>query len=283
MIRREPPADSSVAVAWRDEHRTALSEFGNPAAYYADAAGLFDEPYRLHVRTDLGFDLRPGTGRPVPDREIVREVFLERVYDRHGCAPERGQTVVDVGAHVGLYACRAARRVGDSGSVYALEAHSENFDRLRRHVALNDLGNVHVERAAVGGRAERRDLGVSRTNVGGHSIAHPVPDGRVEPVPGTTLPAILDEHGLDTVDVLKLDVEGAEYEILESTPASYLERVERIVLEEHRFPGGRDEYDPTALRELLRDAGFEVWKENEVAYPSEGRFWMLYARREPSS
>jgi hypothetical protein len=99
---------------------------------------------------------------------------------------------------------------------------------------LNGLGNVVVERAAVAGAA-----GTLRLFKGAEVSLHTIQASRIdspdegEEVPAITLQQIFDRHGITRCDFLKMNCEGAEYEILYRTPPEYLRRVERIALEYH--------------------------------------------------
>ena len=71
-----------------------------------------------------------------------------------------------------------------------------------------------------------------------------------------TLPEIFDSHQIDTCDFLKMDCEGAEYEILLSCPEEYLSRVKRFQVEFHEEPGIY--HNRQDLIDALRRAGFDV-------------------------
>ena len=57
-------------------------------------------------------------------------------------SPKEGDTVVDVGAHIGHYTIIASKRVGPNGKVIAIEADPRNWDMLNRNIKLNQLTNV---------------------------------------------------------------------------------------------------------------------------------------------
>jgi FkbM family methyltransferase len=119
---------------------------------------------------------------------------------------EPGLTVFDVGANVGMYAVLAARRVGAAGRVHAFEPTPHVAGRLRRNVTLNGLDNVVVTEAAVSDRAGVATFYVQqasdRSSLGG--------DGTPVPVQTITLDDYVPAQGLSKVDVMKMDVEGAE-------------------------------------------------------------------------
>lgn len=132
----------------------------------------------------------------------------------------RSRVTLDVGAHVGYYAL-VAGHANPAGRVFAFEPLPLAGERLRRHVALNRLANVEC-------------LAVAASDVDGEVAFH-VPRGHALPcsdgvsaafhapwaaamdsvrVPSVTLDAFVRARGLETVDLLKIDVEGGEPAVL---------------------------------------------------------------------
>jgi FkbM family methyltransferase len=131
----------------------------------------------------------------------------------------RGMTFVDVGANDGLYTLFAARRVGSRGRVVAVEPSSRERGNLERNLALNRLKNVTVVPAALAAEAGRADLQIAPAVHGGHNtlggFAHEgVTAIAAEPVAVETLDAVAQRLALGKVDVIKIDVEGAEVKVL---------------------------------------------------------------------
>ena len=138
--------------------------------------------------------------------------FLARVL-----AP--GMTVLDVGANEGFYSLYCARRVGDRGLVVAVEPSPRERARLERNVALNGLPNVRIEPRALAARAGRAVLRIAnaehngQNSLGAFGHASVTLAGQVE-VELQTLDALVQGQGLRRVDLLKIDVEGAELAVL---------------------------------------------------------------------
>ena len=134
--------------------------------------------------------------------------FLDRVL-------KPGMAFVDVGANDGYYTLFAARRVGPAGQVVAVEPSSREQAHLRRNLARNGLANVHIVAAALGAAAGVADLHLAHGVHSGHNtlggFAHDdVVRADLEKVPVETLDAVVVRHGLSRLDVVKIDVEGAE-------------------------------------------------------------------------
>lgn len=120
-----------------------------------------------------------------------------------------GMTVWDIGANVGLYSVPSARAVGAGGSVYAFEPVGRNVEYLRRHAELNRLSNLRIVHAAVGERTRM----VRMTPGASASEASVTADGPWE-VPAVSLDEWRSDSGSPLPSLVKIDVEGAEVDVL---------------------------------------------------------------------
>lgn len=120
----------------------------------------------------------------------------------------KGGVVFDIGANVGYYSLLAAVLVGDEGKVYAFEPLPRNIYFLRRHVELNHLDNIDIIEAAVSDHtgAASFDLGASS------AMGHLSDKGEIE-VHLVSLDELLRSGALQPPDYMKIDVEGAEFEV----------------------------------------------------------------------
>jgi FkbM family methyltransferase len=129
-----------------------------------------------------------------------------------------GMTVLDIGAHHGLYTLLASKRVGRSGRVIAFEPSPRERSRLMRHLRVNRCGNVEVQPFALGDRAGEANLflvegehdwcnSLRVPNIGERTSAIRVELRRLDDV--------LQMLGQPRVDFIKLDVEGAELSLLQ--------------------------------------------------------------------
>lgn len=152
----------------------------------------------------------PGTRRERLSM-IAGNLRIHRLLDRW---VRPGATVVDVGANIGYNTIHAARRAGPAGRVIALEPTPDTLQVLRRNIAASGLANVIIEPVAAGRVSGTRDFFVRGPNSAVNSL---YPDSRyahvtsVLPVPVVPLDDLVD----GAADVVKVDVEGAEIEVLE--------------------------------------------------------------------
>ncbi|MHB8503924.1 MAG: FkbM family methyltransferase [Candidatus Acidiferrales bacterium] len=129
-----------------------------------------------------------------------------------------GMTVLDIGAHHGLYTVLTAKRVGRRGRVIAFEPSPRECRRLAKHVRVNRCRNVEVEACALGNQCgEAEFYVVDGFRDWGNSLRRPaVPEPtRQVRVPVRRLDDVLAERGIGHVDFLKLDAEGGELAVLE--------------------------------------------------------------------
>ena len=159
------------------------------------------------TRRFFGYNLYLDVSRSNAQRQLylVGERFVsEAVLVNSLLKP--GATVVDVGANIGYYVLLAANRVGQSGRIIAFEPEPDNLVELRMNVECNGLSNVEIRPFAVG--AETGQI-VFATGVNGRVCSGMAASDTVR-VPIVTLDTTL----TDTIDMIKIDVEGYEGEVL---------------------------------------------------------------------
>ena len=218
--------------AFADPHRQRFIEFRSP-----------NVRFRVRSPTDIW---------------SVKEAFADRFYTRFGYAIEPGWTVVDVGAAIGEFTVFVAMIPGTR--VLAYEPSGSSAGLLVENLRLNLIENVVLERVAVASDAGSLELDTSGDplRMGTRESGTLASGERVDVVP---LSSVLERAG-GSIDLLKLDCEGAEYEILEKAPAEVMEHIARIVLEYHDSEAIGRQLD---LAAHLTAAGFDVeWWPNAV-------------------
>jgi FkbM family methyltransferase len=144
-------------------------------------------------------------------------VFESRDYERY-FRPQRGQTVLDVGAHIGCFTIRAAKMVGQEGKVLSFEPSSENYSLLRKNISINGLHNIEVFNCALSNAArDDAELYISESS-GSNSLfkreGKGIESTKPERVVLKTLDTVMHDAKLSRVDILKVDAEGSELAIL---------------------------------------------------------------------
>ncbi|MGC1272192.1 MAG: FkbM family methyltransferase [Planctomycetaceae bacterium] len=174
--------------------------------------------------------------------------LLERGMLRQFTARLReGSTVWDIGANVGLYTLASSRAVGNGGRVYAFEPMPRNLEHLRRHIAMNGLANVIVVPSA----ASDADGMLRMAEGDSPSEFHADERGEFE-IEAIALDRWQSECGGPPPEVVKIDVEGAETQVLRGAATTFSRDRPVIFLALHGDAQRRD------CRELLTGWGYRI-------------------------
>lgn len=161
-----------------------------------------------------------------------------------------GDTVFDVGAHVGFYALLASVLVGPAGRVFAFEPLPENIAYLKRHIALNRLENVAVIEAAVSNHSGAASFKRGEGGVRGTGRLSAI-DGDIQ-VNVIRLDDLVASGQASPPGVIKIDVEGAGFGVLDGA-RTLLARARPVIFWETHNPEERQ-----AAWDLLVPLGYEL-------------------------
>ena len=226
------------------------------------------DPFWARMPAELGSlffrcDLRDG---------IMREVCLTGRYEpqetallRHILAP--GMTFVDVGANWGYFTLSAAHLVGRTGRVLSVEADPRACRTLRANVARNRLDTVRLVEAAASdapGTLRLQEYESAACESGNYGLAGATPGaahGRSFDVPARPLDDVLDEAGIERVDLLKMDIEGAEGRALVGLRRMLAaRRIDRVLVELHPRMLLDQGMSVERVVDDLRGFGYRPWK-----------------------
>jgi FkbM family methyltransferase len=231
-------------------------------------------PFGIELSTGCRFLVR---GRM--DIWVIKEICLDRDYERGFVPVENGWTVVDLGAGLGDFAICTARECPDS-TVYAFEPLAESYALLLANLELNRLVNVRTFPLAVAASAGRLHMA---TKAGLEGSSRTLPQDEVAatiPVEAITLDQVFERSKIERCDFLKIDCEGAEYDILFGASEVALRRIWRVAMEYHegitRF--GRDD-----LVRFLEERGFRVRTRPNPAHREIGFLFASREKDEPST
>jgi FkbM family methyltransferase len=192
--------------------------------------------------------------------------------------PREGNVIVDVGAHIGAYTIIGSKRVGPNGKVVSIEADPDNFDILNKNIQLNKLSNVIALNYAVYSEEKRIKLylpsggeeeSYTKYNTIMSDRAHG--DEKFVEVKANTLDYLLLSNTIkqeEEVNWIKIDVEGAEYEVLKGAKDIISKSTDiTLLIEVHNLLGGNILYKP--ICEFLSLYNFKI-KFEKVYESGEG-------------
>lgn len=237
-------------VQWFIRTRTMLSNWPM----------LFLQKFRIPVfRTDTRLVMRSGPVYIADKRgwgvDDLTAVWIDKVYGDPATLPGN-PVIIDIGAHIGTYAVYAALR-SPGAHVYALEPNPAVFTYLQKSVAANNLtARVTCIQKAVAKSSDARLLFLDEG--GGVSSSLFKREGRDLSdgisVPCMTMTDLYKECSITHCDVLKLNCEGAEYEILGGLSDEMFASIDSILLQWHRV----ENHVPDELDRLLATKGYTV-------------------------
>jgi FkbM family methyltransferase len=169
--------------------------------------------------------------------EAILENWFEKSYFPNGFyTPKSEDVIVDVGANIGLFTIQAAQ-INPKARIAAFEPFSENFECLSTNISKFGLKNATLHAHAI---SSHYDQGLI-VETGERSLDHQLIKqsektsdmSNCTPVDVIPLEGIFDLMKINTISLLKVDIEGAEHDVFESTSEKTLKRIDRIALEYH--------------------------------------------------
>jgi FkbM family methyltransferase len=180
-----------------------------------------------------------------------KDVIIYEVYDKLNI-PEKLNLILDVGSHVGFYALKYA---STTNRVVCLEPNPLNYSLLCLNVKLNKLYNVTNLNVALWKERGEVLMIFERNSVAHHITTRPNNAKSVSchKVQSIAIGDLISMFG--DIDVLKIDIEGAEYDVIPSLDKIYLDRIKSIIMELHS-----ENYEANLMiKEVLQRAGFRVF------------------------
>lgn len=238
--------------------------FSNWPEYVANYALRRHKSAQYRLRD--GYRLIDGTGTLAG---TIAVVFVRREY---GTLRELN-TIVDIGANMGSFAVYAARACPNA-RIFCYEPHPQNFKFLNQNIAVNSLTQrVSAFQCAVASTSGERTFGLGQSPT--HSLVG-AETGVSETVRCTTLADIFSSQHLDTIDFLKINCEGAEYEILEGCTPEDFKRIANIRLEYHDLDGAGK--NGRSISRFLETQGYRIQRftryvETSGLFKESGFIW----------
>ena len=216
-----------------------------PKVYYKI---INDKFVIFRTKTDLRIKIRVRS----TDLMALTNVWMINEYDVEDFEINTNDTVIDIGAHIGLFSLLVSQ-LCKTGKILSFEPVSENFDLLVSNLKLNHIKNILPFNMAVSKNSGRLDLFLNNDQ-----SAHSIFSKSSESISAesTSLQKIFDENKISSCKLLKLDCEGAEYQIIDSLPSEYLDKIQNIVMEYHLA-----DTKPELIKSLIlkiENAGFKI-------------------------
>lgn len=204
------------------------------------------------------------------DVSVFEEIFVDRDYKiLDSIITKASNCILDVGAHIGLFSiyCHC---LNPQVPIFAFEPEEKNFQTLKENFKKNSIRNVLAKNLAVSATEGPKTLYLSPDSHN-HSLIDVTNQSKI--VQSTTLEQIVTKHNLSKIDLLKLDCEGAEFEIIENTPLETFKVIQNIYLEYHLY---QDNLNPDKILSKLQKANFKV--ESKPSH-YDRKFGFIFAKK----
>jgi FkbM family methyltransferase len=222
------------------------------------------------------------------DKYGGREMYLRQRYDSGDTSLltqviHPGTVFLDIGAHIGYFATLFAQAVGENGKVIACEPESYNYSLLTRNVQCNKLNNVLTCRVALGNRSGTAELAADDRPSGDHRLwqSGGSPRSNTQEVEIDTVDSLLDKLKVHHVDVVKMDVQGYEWHVLQGMETTLKVCPPQVIFLEfwpHGILGAQG--DPSALYNGLCQNGYRAFVLDEGGSLQETSLQQLFDRIE---
>lgn len=165
---------------------------------------------------------------------------------------------IDVGANIGKYSIMIGHKL-KKGKVISIEPEKNNFKILKKNISLNKLNNVIPINAICSNKEGKQKLFLKERDRGGHSIKEDFGHGHEE-IESVTIDSIVEKRKITEINLIKVDVEGAELDVLKGAEKTLTKYFPMIVFE------SREENDLEDIREFLSKFKYEIKKIDERNY-----------------
>ena len=204
------------------------------------------------------------------DFKVINETWIENVYRIHQGQFFGEGVFVDIGANIGAVSIfvdsfNKDRDHNNKIKVYAVEPEPNNLYLLNKNIENNPVENITVVNNAIW----HEEKMVSISSRGGNSSIVNLENEIKTDVAAITMEQLFSLHNIKEVDVMKIDIEGAEFDLIINTPAETLAKIKRLVLE---FDKSFDGSFGKMVEKLAKQFGIEI-----LGSPERGGY--IYANR----
>lgn len=266
VTKKHPRAAKCILWAWAKPSILLRRE---PRELFFQMANALN--YRIHTVTSLWNGMKI---KVVWNDLLGLEIFKNGCHDRQNVdilssLLIAGAVFLDIGANIGQYTLIGSRIVGEEGEVHCFEPDPETFRCLVDNIEMNGLKNVSASQVALSNEEGARTFYLSWPQyMGGNSFrSSSSPEswpGRVCEVKCYTLDSYVRKRSVRHIDVIKIDVEGAEVEVLKGAETILRAENKPAILFESNGPAlKRLGHSPAELTQLLIDWGYEVFQVTE--------------------
>ncbi len=225
---------------------------------------------------------------------IFSEVFTEQQYIKNGITINEGDCIFDIGANIGIFSLFLSM-LNKQVKIYAFEPIKEIFDVLQANASMHSIPNIFQFNYGLSSENKSDKLFTFYPNMAGNSTTKPLEKLEQREVMNAvlnkdivdylfqneevksevkTLSSVINEFNIISIDLLKIDVEGEEYEVLQGISHNQWSKIKQVVVEVDDREGRVD-----TIQKLLTTYGFDITIEKNNLVPDTLDNFNVYAVR----
>ena len=192
---------------------------------------------------------------------VYNEVFVENIYNKE-FKVKNGDIILDIGASIGWYACKISKSVGNEGRIIAIEPNPINYNYLKKNIKLNNLNNITA--LNIGIWSHKNVLNFISKGYG--SSFKPLKDlekndKEYRKIEVNTIDNIITELKLNKLNLIKMDIEGAEIEAVLGAKKTlkFFNELKLLIAAYHKNTSGIESYK--FLLPILEKLDFDIFKD----------------------
>ncbi len=212
------------------------------------------------------------------DDSVFNEIFVEREYREVEEIIKNSQNyIIDIGGHTGMFSIYV-RELNQNISIFTFEPEEKNYKALKENFLINHIKGVFSKNLAVSGKKGDRLLYLS-SDSHNHSLINESDNNEIktQKIQSTSLQDIIEKANKilnkSYCDLVKMDCEGAEFEIIEETPLEVFQKIKNIYIEYHKY---LPSFDPQKIKQKLEQTGFKVTSKPSMY---DKRMGTIFAKR----
>jgi FkbM family methyltransferase len=215
------------------------------------------------VKNFREFDLILNQEDSVVSGAIALDIYEPYEIDLFTKTVKHDSVIFDLGAHIGYFSILGAS-LAKKGLVYSFEPDKKNFSYLKKSIALNDFKNIKIFNFAAADKEKQVELFLSDDNSGDHRIYNVSGRNKIKNVPAIDLDSFAKKNDIKKVDVIKMDIQGAEFLALQGMEKIIQSNPHLIIFTEF-WPSGLKACgsNPLTFLKSLRRYGFNIFEINE--------------------
>jgi len=234
---------SKVSIKWKINNFVRnIKKLIMPMFYARNWWVFYFDAFNRFYKKDIMYKFRNGlvfhATSQNADGLIINEIWGNKVYTPQGFEIEKNDIIVDIGAHKGYFSIFASLKA-KKGRVISFEPADKNYTTFMRNIHDNNILNISSYKMGIGKNSDTKNLYMLEGKAGGISEIKGWFKGQkdLKTIEMRTIPLdnIFDMCGINEINLLKIDCEGAEYEILFNASKLTFQKIKKITMEYHEM------------------------------------------------